>query len=194
MRPLIDTVDFLLDIHSMQTSTPALMLAGPLDKGLQLAASVDVPAFVVCDEGHAAGKRMRDYGAFGDPASPRNALLVECGQHWEGSSADVALQTTLRFLRHLDVVDEAFLQAHMTPNPPPQKFINVTTAVTIESQEFRFVEDFVGMEVIPKAGTIIGYDDETPVTTPYDDCVLIMPSRRMVAGQTAVRLGQFVKA
>ena len=60
--------------------------------------------------------------------------------------------------------------------------------------EARFVSDFVGMEVIPKAGTLLGYDDEAPVTTPYDECVLIMPSRRMVPGQTAVRLGQFTDA
>jgi hypothetical protein len=30
------------------------------------------------------------------------------------------------------------------------------------------------------------------VTTPYDDCVLIMPSRRLDKGQTAVRLGRYV--
>ena len=194
LRPFIDTVDYLLDIHSMQTSTPALMLAGPLDKGREFAASVGVPDFVVSDEGHAAGKRLRDYGGFGDPASPKNALLVECGQHWERKSADVALQTTLRFLAHLQIVDNDFLQAHLTPDPPPQKFISVTEAVTIQSKNFRFVEDFVGMEVIPKAGTTLGYDDEAPVTTPYDECVLIMPSRRMVPGQTAVRLGQFTQA
>ena len=34
---------------------------------------------------------MRDHGAFGDPAAPQNALLVECGQHWEAASADVAV-------------------------------------------------------------------------------------------------------
>jgi hypothetical protein len=30
------------------------------------------------------------------------------------------------------------------------------------------------------------------VRTPYDDCVLIMPSRRSGRGQTAVRLGRYV--
>jgi hypothetical protein len=46
--------------------------------------------------------------------------------------------------------------------------------------------------VIPHAGTVIGADGDRPVTTPYDDCVLIMPSRRLTRGQTAVRLGRFV--
>lgn len=191
MRPFIDTVDLLLDIHSMQTRTPALMLAGPLGKGRELAAAVGVPEFVVSDEGHAAGKRLRDYGGFGEPGGAKNALLVECGQHWERSSADVAMQTTLRFLAHCGIADPDFLAAHLAPDPPPQKFIAVTEAVTIETDDFSFEEEFVGMEVIAKAGTVIAHDDGKPVTTPYDDCVLIMPSRRMTPGQTAVRLGRF---
>lgn len=191
IRPLIDTVDLLLDLHSMQTSAPALMLCGPLEKGRQLAAAVGVPEYVVSDEGHAAGKRMRDYADFGNPDSPKNALLVECGQHWEKSSADVAMQTTLRFLKHCDVVDHAFLDAHIAPDPAPQKFITVTDAVTIEDPDFEFVEEYIGMEVIPTAGTVIANDGPKPVKTPYDDCVLIMPSRRTAAGQTAVRLGRF---
>ncbi len=192
MRPLIDTVDLLLDIHSMQTRAPALMLAGPLPKGRQLAGAVQVPEYVVCDEGHAAGKRMRDYGDFGSPESPKNALLVECGQHWESASADVAMQTTLRFLKHCDVVNPAFIEEHLAPAPPPQKFITVTDPITIKSDNFSFVDEFVGMEVIEKKGTVIGHDDTEPVTTPHDDCVLIMPSRRTAPGQTAVRLGQFI--
>lgn len=192
MRPLIDTVDTLLDIHSMQTRAPALMLAGPLPKGRKLAGAVLVPEYVVCDEGHAAGKRMRDYGDFGNPDSPKNALLVECGQHWESASADVAMQTTLRFLKHCDIVDPAFIDQHLTAAPPPQKFITVTDPITIKSDNFTFVDEFVGMEVIERKGTVIGHDDTEPVTTPHDDCVLIMPSRRTAPGQTAVRLGQFI--
>lgn len=194
MRPLIETVDLLLDIHSMQTRAPALMLAGPLPKGRQLAGAVLVPEYVVCDEGHAAGKRMRDYGDFGNPDSPKNALLVECGQHWESASADVAMQTTMRFLKHCDVVDPAFIEKHLAPTPTPQKFITVTDPITIKSDNFSFVDEFVGMEVIEKKGTVIGHDDAEPVTTPHDDCVLIMPSRRTAQGQTAVRLGQFISA
>lgn len=191
LRPLVDDVDLLLDLHSMQTSCPALMLAGPLEKGRRLAAAVGVPEFVVSDVGHAAGKRMRDYGGFGDPKSAKNALLVECGQHWERASADVAMQTTLRFLKHSGIVDPGFLDAHIAGGSPPQKFITVTGAVTIKHDDFKFVEEYNGMEVIAKAGTVIAQDGREPVRTPYDDCVLIMPSRRMAAGQTAVRLGRF---
>ena len=40
--------------------------------------------------------------------------------------------------------------------------------------------------------TLIGRDNGHEVRTPYDDCVLIMPSRRLARGQTAVRLGRYV--
>ncbi len=193
MRPFIETVDFLLDLHSMQQDCPPLMLSGPLAKGQAFAARIGFPAHVVSDDGHAAGRRMRDYGAFGDDASPRNALLVECGQHWAADSAAVSLETTLRFLRALDMVDPEFTAAHL-PNGaiPPQRFIEVTETVTVASDRFEFVGPFQGLEIIPKAGDLIGHDGGAPLRAPYDDCVLIMPSPRPRAGQTAVRLGRFV--
>ncbi|MBM3572442.1 MAG: succinylglutamate desuccinylase, partial [Alphaproteobacteria bacterium] len=113
IRPIIDTVDFLLDIHSMQHKTVPLLLSGPLDKGRMLASALKYPEMVVSDHGHAAGKRLRDYRFFGDSGDRRNAVLIECGQHWERASADVALETTLRFLKHLDVVEPAFVQRHI---------------------------------------------------------------------------------
>ncbi|MBI3497006.1 MAG: succinylglutamate desuccinylase/aspartoacylase family protein [Proteobacteria bacterium] len=192
-RRIIDGIDYLLDIHSMQHRTPPLMLAGPLAKGRAFAQAVGYPATVVCDEGHAAGKRLRDYAFFGREADPRNALLVECGQHWEPESAAVAIETTLRFLKHLDVVPAAFLAKHLKPGAPArQRVIEVTQAVTVTTDAFRFATAFHGMEVIAKAGTEIARDDDRPVLSPYDNCVLIMPSRRLHRGQTAVRLGRYV--
>jgi len=193
LRPLVDSADFLLDIHSMQQATAPLMMCGPLEKGRRFARDVGVPELIVSDEGHAAGRRMRDYGGFGDPASPKNALLIECGQHWEAVSADVAKQTALAFLVTLGVIDAAIPARFKLPaKPAQQRVIEVTTAVTISGDQFVFADDYRGLEVIPKAGTEIGRDGGKPVRTPYDDCVLIMPSRRLSKGQTAVRLGRFV--
>jgi predicted deacylase len=188
LRPVIDQGDFLLDIHSMQHTTAPLMMAGMTPKATALARKVGIPELIVRDEGHKAGRRIRDYRGFGDPASPKNALLVECGQHWERRSAEIAIETMLRFLAAVGSIDKALAPAAPTP---PQRVIEVTDAVTIRSEKFRFVEDYRGLEIIPRAGTVIGWDDEMPVKTPYDECVLIMPSRRMTPGQTAVRLGRF---
>lgn len=192
VRPIVDTVDYLLDIHSMQHTTVPLMMCGPLEKGRQLARDLTSPQHVVSDAGHSAGRRMRDYEAFSDASSPRNALLVECGQHWEPPSVQVAKEISLRFLARYEVVDPAFVTEHLTAAAPlQQQLIEVTGPVTIETDDFRFTEVFRGMEVIENKGTLIGWDGKTEVRTPYDDCVLIMPSQRLHRGASAVRFGRY---
>jgi predicted deacylase len=195
LRPGVDGADFLLDLHSMQYATAPLMLAGMLPRSRELARRVGIPELIMCDAGHAAGPRMRDYGGFGDPASSKTALLIECGQHWERRAAEVAMDVTLRFLIALDVVlpeDVAALGGPDFAAHPRQRVIEVTEAVTISGDRFDFAGDFRGLEVLPEKGTLIGYDGGREVRTPYDNCVLIMPSRRLVRGQTAVRLGRYV--
>lgn len=193
LRPFVDQADFLLDIHSMQNATAPLMMCGPLEKGRRFAREIGMPQTIVSDQGHAAGRRMRDYGGFGDPNSPKNALLVECGQHWEESSEAVAKETTLRFLVHLDLVDRSILGKYGYGPTGAQQVVEVTDAVTITADLFTFASDYRGLEVLGKRGTLIGHDGTKPVVTPYDDCVLVMPSRRLTRGQTAVRLGRYVK-
>ena len=191
LRRLVDTIDLLLDIHSMQHATAPLMLAGLTEKCLDLARRIGVPEIIVRDAGHAAGRRMRDYGGFGNPKSPKAALLVECGQHWEKRSADVAIETTWRFLAVSGVLPSDQAAHILAPRPKSQRVVTVTDAVTIASDRFEFAADYRGLEVISRAGTVIGRDGERDIRTPYDDCVLIMPSRRLTRGQTAVRLGRF---
>ena len=192
LRPFVDAADYLLDIHSMLEPSPPVMICGPLDKGIRFAFDVRVPENVVSDVGHSNGTRMRDYGGFGDPASPKNALLVECGQHWERAAERVAWETTWRYLACLGVVDAALAARELDPAaPPPQRLIRVTDAVVANSPAFRFARPFSGLEVVAHAGDVIAWDGETPVRAPYDNCVLVMPVPNNVkTGLTAVRLGR----
>ncbi len=82
-------------------------------------------------------------------------------------------------------------EPYVSEPAPEQKINEVAEPVTIETDEFRFTKNYSGLEVIAKAGTVIGYDGDKEVTTPFDDCVLIMPSRRLNQGESAVRLGRF---
>jgi predicted deacylase len=192
--PLVATADFLLDIHSMHLPSPPLLMCGMQDKGVAMGRALGFPQHLVRDWGHAAGRRMRDYRAFDDPASLRTAMLVECGQHWERASVEVALETTLRFLRFCDVVDEAWLAERLrAAYARPQRLIEVSGPITIKTDHFRFVEEFRGMEVIAKADTVIGYDGDEAIRTPFDNCVLVMPGRQLVPGLSAVRLGRLVE-
>jgi len=195
LRPLFDAADLLLDIHSMSTTTEPLLMAGPADKGVALARRLGLPVTIVRDSGHAAGPRLRDYGPFIDPASPRNALLVECGHHFAADSARVALQAALRFLVAAGSLSQATARRHGmsddTATSAP-RIIEVTERVTAESPDFAFVRPFKGMDVVREAGTVIARDRGAPVVTPYDNCVLIMPVAHPQAGATAVRLGREV--
>ena len=194
LLPFVARADLLLDLHSMSDPCPPLMLAGPLDKGVALARAIGAPLHVVRDEGHPAGRRMRDYGDFGDPASAKNALLIEVGQHWRRDSELVAKDVTARFLVQTGICEQADLPADwFQPAPPQQKLIEVTQAVASRNGNFQFSRKVAGLDVIPEAGTVLGQDDERLVTTPYDNCVLIMPALRPVKpGNTVVRLGRFV--
>jgi hypothetical protein len=135
---------------------------------------------------------MRDYAAFGDAASPKNALLVECGQHWARRTVEVARETTLRFLARCGIIDPERGPLRFAEVPLAQKTVEVTHPVTITAELFRFARAFTGLEVVEQAGTLIGWDGDREVRTPYDHCVLVMPSKRLYRGQTAVRLGRFV--
>ena len=194
LRPFYDSADYLLDLHSMTDPCPPLAMAGRQRKGVELARALGIPQHIVVDGGHASGRRLRDYAFFDDPADPRNALLVECGQHWASGAPDVAKQATLRFLRLFGMADPALLDAHLEASPEPvQKVIEVTDTVTIASDEFAFAVPVHGLAVVPAEGTVLARDGDETIRTPYDDCVLIMPTRRPKKGETAVRLGRFVE-
>jgi len=196
LRPIVDAADFLLDIHSMQYATAPLMLSGTLPRSVTLARRVGIPELIMCDAGHAAGPRMRDYGGFGDPGSAKTALLIESGQHWERRAAEIATDVMLRFLMALGTMTRDDAERLAGPSfdaHPRQRVIQVTEAVTIAGDKFEFVQDFRGLEVLSPKGTLIGRDDGREIRTPYDECVLIMPSRRLAKGQTAVRLGRYVE-
>jgi len=55
----------------------------------------------------------------------------------------------------------------------------------------RHARPFRGGETLRTAGTLLGHDGERPVMTPYD-CMLVMPSKRLWPGRTAVRLARRV--
>ena len=193
LRPLYERVDYLLDLHSMTDHCPPLAMAGLQRKGVELAQAIGSPEHIIVDGGHKAGKRLRDYAFFDEPDDPRNALLIECGQHWEASAPAVAKIVALRFLRHFGMVGPAFLDAHLEAAPTaPQKVIEVTSVVTIASDAFEFALPATALGVVAKAGTLLARDGDAEIVTPYDDCVLIMPTRRPKKGETAVRLGRFV--
>jgi predicted deacylase len=193
LRPFVDAADYLLDLHTMTEPCRPIMVCGMLDKGAEFARRVGMPADLLIDTGHPAGLRMRDRGGFGDRASAKNALLIEAGQHWEKSSVDVAIDTTLRFLQTTGAVDARWVEPRLRLAPPKeQRVVRVTQPITASSPNFRFAKQWKGLEIVPKAGTLLAADGDKEWRTPYDHCVLVMPSTAHVKpGNTMVRLGRY---
>ncbi|MEG1833063.1 MAG: succinylglutamate desuccinylase/aspartoacylase family protein [Burkholderiaceae bacterium] len=193
LQPFVDAADYLLDIHSMHQACRPIMVCGTHDKGADFARELAVPGDLLIDTGHPAGRRMRDRGGFGDPASHKSALLIECGQHWEASAADVAIDTLVRFLAVTGIVDAEWTGEHLRIDPPArQRLVRVTEPVVAKSAEFRFLVPIEGLSVVPKAGTPIAQDGNHIWLSPYDDTVLVMPSTTHIKpGTTVARLGRY---
>lgn len=193
LQPLVDAADLVLDIHSMTQPCRPLMVCGTVDKNAALACRLGVPGDLLIDTGHPAGLRMVERGGLGDPASPRLALLMECGQHWERSAAEVAIDTLVRFLALAGMVEAAWARQHQRmPAPAVQRLVRVTEPVVAQSAAFELLVPPVGLGVVAYAGTPIARDGERLWRAPYDNTVLVMPSTGPAKpGQTQVRLGRY---
>ena len=197
LRPFVDAADYLLDLHSMHEPCRPIMVCAVQGKGGEKAAAfsrrIGVPGDLLIDTGHPAGLRMIERGAFGDPASAKTAVLIECGQHWEKAAADVAVDTLFRFLLATGAVNASICKSRTRLSPPAvQKLIRVTEAVVAQSMDFRFPYLFKGLELIRKAGTVVATDGARTWRTPYDDCVMVMPSlAHLKPGTTVLRLGRY---
>lgn len=195
LRPFVERADWLLDLHSMHEPGPPLLLAGPHRRAVEFARTLNGVAHIVRDAGHADGVRMRDFGRFGlpdDAADARTALLVECGFHGDACSVTVARDMCYRFLRETGAVAPQALRTALAgwqaAAPAQQLVLEVEGAVVAKDAAFRFVRPWQPLELIPRVGTVIGRNGDEWVATPFDDCVLVMPSTRQArAGVTVVR-------
>jgi predicted deacylase len=191
IRAFLETADIVLDLHSMLWPSDALILCGTSLTGKNLAKAIGTPPLIVADHGHMNGRRLIDYPRFADDTTPYAACLVEAGQHWEPATVETMLGSAAGLLRHLNMV------AGTAPIPPPpanqapMRIATVTMAVTAQTPNFAFTENYQGGSVIPLRNTLIAMDGDTEIRTPHDNCLLVMPALRPSRGHTAVRLGKF---
>ena len=193
LLPWVRQADWLLDLHSMHEPGAPLLLTGTLPRNIALAKTLKAPEHVIVDAGHKDGTRLRDFEHFGDAS--RNdacALLIECGFHGDPASVVIARDMIARMLLTSGLCTESELPAGwLQPAPQQQRILEVTHAIVAPSMNVRFAQDWQGLERLPKAGDLIGWANDQPITTPYDQCTLIMPSlRQLKPGVTIVRLAR----
>lgn len=184
---LLSSVDVVLDLHSMLWPSDPVTLCGLPDKGRGFALEIGGPGVVVADRGHDNGRRLIDHPRFSDPGTPYVGVLIEAGQHWEPETVEIAWDSVQGALRRYDMTPETPLG--VVERVP--RFARVTHAVTAATSQFAFVRGFRGGEVVPERNTLLAMDGDTEVRTPYDDCLLVLPTLRPGRGHTAVRLARF---
>ena len=193
LLPLLQTVDVLLDLHSMLWPSDSLILAGEAPRAHRLGLALGTPPLVVADHGHEAGRRLIDHARFTTGAEGPTALLLEAGHHWQEATVTQMEVSAARLLRLHGVV-----AADAPPLPPPPateapaaRLATVTRTVTAATDKFAFVRAFRGGDVIAARNTLIALDGEAEIRTPHADCLLVMPCQRVSRGHTAVRLARF---
>jgi succinylglutamate desuccinylase len=205
LRPLTDDCDVLIDLHAMTHPTEPLAIIGlmerrhALGRGRALAERIGFPTLLIADAGHASGVRLRDYGPFASDNGNAAALLVECGGWWERRSVSVAFDVVARAVAAFELLPRDLLDAYRAdaPSPPaqttgPTRVVEAARTITVATDRFRFAENFHGDEIIPRAGTVIAWDGDEAIATPFDSCFLMFPTTKPQKGSTAVRLGRFV--
>ncbi|MDB5371256.1 MAG: peptidase [Roseomonas sp.] len=186
LRPLMDSVDVLLDLHSMLWPSDPLIIAGGTPQARALGLLLGTPAVVVADQGHSTGRRLIDCSAFSETGGHRAALLAEGGQHWEEATLHTLERCAAALLHQTGIIEAP-------PHPaPPGRLAEVTRTVIAGTHGFAFVQDFRGGTVIPARNTLLALDGNQEIRTPHDDCLLVMPTPRAMRGHTAVRLARFV--
>jgi predicted deacylase len=186
MRPVVEAADVVLDLHSMLWPSEALILCGATERGRALATAIGVPDLVVADRGHLGGRRLIDAPRFCDPDGAAVAVLVEAGQHWAATTVATARRAVAGLLRRTGLL------AGRAEPAGTVRCAEVTDVVTAATAGFAFVRAFRGGEVVARRNTVIALDGETEIRTPYDDCLLVMPSLRPSRGHTAVRLARLL--
>lgn len=192
LLPFVERATHLFDLHSMHEPCAPLLVTGMLPRDVEFARQLRCHGQIIIDGGHADGVRMRDYEGRGYPGNARISLLLEAGQHWDPASVSQAGDVLMRFLLQSGALDARHVPpGWLLPDTAEPSSVEVTHRVVAKSLDFEFSQGFSGGEVIDKAGTVIAVDRGEPIVTPYDGCVLVMPSlRQLKPGVTAVRLGR----
>jgi predicted deacylase len=183
MRTVVAQADHILDIHSTSQEVEPFWVYPAFARNARAASALAAPAVhLVMPQGLGSGTPVIQHGRHGQADSNAGvALVVECGQHFKQSTADLAIQVTLDFLGHFGLMDRTVSAA-----PAPRRFELLSTHV-VANADFRFTRPVIGFETFAK-GELIAVDGEQPIHAPCDDCTLFMPTREPVVGREGVYL------
>jgi predicted deacylase len=196
MRPLVATVDRLLDLHSTWHALAPFFVLARLPRSRKLADELAVPPrqLLLPDARH-EGFHLIDYGMFRAPGASAIGLIAECGQHFAQSSVDQAWRTAIRFLQVSAVID-AGQAAALCPGVVPAQAIErfeIAQPVIASTDELRLTGSYAGF-TRHSQGELAALDGTQPVLAPFDGAVLLAPRPNPKKGQQAFAWGRELPA
>ncbi len=183
LRPLLDGVDYLVDLHSTAfTSTPFFVLPR-LARAARFARSLarfgGVPGRqLLLGEAALEGPHLIQYGAFAEPRAPAAAVIVECGTHFSAAAEACAARVCAAALATLGMANPAGDDPRR--EPPPGERYEVVGPCVARSHDFVLDVPYEGF-VAARRGQLVAFDGERPVHAP-DDLVVLPPRALRGAG------------
>jgi predicted deacylase len=184
LRPVVAAADHILDIHSTSQDVEPFWVYPAYARNAAVALALGrPPVHLVMPQGLGSGTPLIQHGRHGQDDGPGVALVVECGQHFRRSAADLATAVALDFLAHFGLVEPRAGR----PVPGPQRRYELLQTCMVRTDSFRFVRPLVGFEVFAK-GALIATDGPHEIRALCDDCTVMMPTREPIVGREAVYL------
>lgn len=172
LRPMVDDVDGLVDLHSSTVSSPPFGIATELPASGRLAAKLGLQHVV---RGW-RGPGMLGHRVLLAPLDAREipSVAVECGQHDEATAADVAHRVALAFIRAMGA-----LPPEGSAGGPPG-WLRIHDAIRKPSSRFRFEHPIRGFDRL-RSGHVIGHDGLIAVDV-RGECTAVLPNDAVEAG------------
>lgn len=184
LRPVVAAADHILDIHSTSQDVQPFWVYPAYPRNAEAALALGrPPVHLVMPSGLGSGTPLIQHGRHGQADGTGVALVVECGQHFLQSAADVATAVAQDFLAHFGLI------APLADRPAPegQRRYELLETCMVRTADFRFTRPVQGFEVFAQ-GELIATDGPHEIRALCDDCTVMMPTREPIVGREAVYL------
>lgn len=185
LRPVVAAADHILDIHSTSQDVEPFWVYPAYARNAELALAIGTPpVHLVMPSGLGSGTPLIQHGRHGLAAGDGVGVVVECGQHFLQSAADMATGVALDFLAHFGLLAP---RASRPASPAVQRRYELLETCMVRTPDFEFTRPLLGFEVFAK-DELIATDGTHEIRALCDDCTVFMPTREPIVGREAVYL------
>lgn len=188
LRPVVAAADHILDIHSTSQDVEPFWVYPAYERNAQVALAIGRPCVhLVMPRGLGSGTPLIQHGRHGQALGDGVALVVECGQHFLQSAADMATAVALDFLVHFGQIKASASR----PALREQRRYELLQTCMVRTPDFRFARPLRGFEVFAR-DELIATDGPHEIRALCDGCTVLMPTRAPVVGREAVYLARLL--